>query len=258
MFRHYARYKNSSHKIAVLMLAAALAGCAGSQAPRQSLTQVESRTQPPKAQVSLMSLEQQRIQHVVSLLDQADQAMKTKRLTTPQGNNAYLYYSQVLQLMPSNEEAHQGLVSIVDRYLGWAQSAKQQGDLAKADTYLQRAAMVLPRDSRVLAAKKSLAAEPVNNDPADDQIIVSQPAVAVKPGYYELDLRQVQQKTPQLQSQLASIADEIYAQKARVQIQAPSDQLGRWLYLQLNNRHEGYRVRANLRIAKSASIRLLN
>lgn len=224
-----------------------LAGCGSQSYQPQNIETRESRPVNAAAEAQAADREQQRIMHLLQLLDQADQALAAKRLTTPLGDNAYLYYQQVLQLMPTNEEAHQGLATIVDRYLQWSDRALRNGNRDQAAAYVDRAAQVLPEEPRVAVMQKRIAKAPV-----------AKPVTADDPNFFPLDANQLSNRSAELQQQLVTIADRIYQLDARVQIQAPNDQSGRWLYLQLNNRHEEYRVRANLKIGRSASIKLLN
>lgn len=229
-----------------------LIGCSSNAPSNQPVEVVEALGPPQKLETSSQTIDHQRIMQVIQLLDYADAAVKAKRLTTPYGDNAWGYYRDVLALMPSNQEALDGLDNIVTRYLQWSRSAQRKGDLASAETYLNRARQVLPRDPRIKAAQQRLAAAP------PPQRLPVKIAVTGKDGVYVLDVGSVKKQSAQMKAQLAGIADEIYTQNARVQIFAPTDRMGRWIYQQLNNRHEDFRVRANLKIAKQAKVTLLN
>lgn len=230
-----------------------LIGCGGQTVSTQPVTVVDAST-PPRQQINLdNTIGHQQIIHVIQLLDRADAAMKAKRLTTPRGDNALGYYRGVLAIMPSSQEAHRGLESIVSRYLQWADSAQRKGDLASARVYLDRAQQVLPRDSRIEKARQQLAAQPLPPKP-----LPVRPTVMVEDGVYVLDVASVKKQSPQIQAQLANIADQIHRQNARVQILAPTDKMGRWIYQQLNNHSEDFRIRANLKISKQTQIKLLN
>lgn len=239
--------------VVAVVCCASLIGCGGQRSSTQPVSVVDVSA-PPRQQLSLdNTIGHQQIIHVIQLLERADAALKEKRLTTPRGDNALGYYRGVLAIMPTSEEAHRGLESIVSRYLQWAQRAQRKGDLASARVYLDRAQQVLPTDTRIDKARQQLAARPVPS-----KSLPEIPSAIAEDGVYILDVASVQQQSPQMQAQLASIADQIHRQNARVQILAPTDKMGRWIYQQLNNRSEDFRVRANLKISKQAKIQLLN
>jgi tetratricopeptide (TPR) repeat protein len=184
--------------------------------------------------------EKDRIIVILTLLDQADQAVKQKRLTRPRGDNAAAYYRQVLKLQPGFEEAEQGLENIVDRYLEWSDAAVQQGRLDRARDYLLQARQINQQDPRLDALAQRL-----------------RQASKRGSGYTRLDSKQVKLRSAALVQVLGRLADQVRVENARVIIEAPTDAQGRWIYQQLNRRHEDYRIRANMRIDPQAGIRLL-
>ncbi len=205
-----------------------------------------------------------RIQLVLTLLDEAEQAMTDKRLTTPGAYNALSFYSRVLKLQPENKEARQGLQRIVDRYIQWSDVALQQGRTGSARSYLQRAALVDP-DSPALAEarqrvevqsrlqKQQRAEKPRGGDRQP-------PKVAVRTGerFVALDQSGLKNRSTEVSRQLAALAELIRERDARVIIRAPSDRQGRWIYQQMNQRHEEYRIRANMQIESAAGVLLLD
>lgn len=184
--------------------------------------------------------ERQRILKVLELLDRADLAVVQKRLTDPKGDNAVEYYRQVLKLQPGFPEAEQALQSIVDRYVQWSDAALQQGRLGQAQDYLIKARQVAPQHPSVVAAVERLQGQAKQRD-----------------DYIRISAHQLKLKSSAVKSTLAQLADRIYAENARVIIEAQTDVQGRWIYQQLNDRHEEFRIRANLRIDRQPGIRLL-
>ena len=57
-------------------------------------------------------------------------------------------------------------------------------------------------------------------------------------------------------SQLGHIAEQARDRQAFFLITAPNDNVARWMYLQMRNAVEGYRLRGNIELANQASIRL--
>ena len=80
------------------------------------------------------------------------------RLTTPAGDNAFRRYQEVLAIEPDNEDAVRGLEVIVSRYVTLANTASSNGELDKAERYLDSAAGVLPEDKGVALARTMLRA----------------------------------------------------------------------------------------------------
>ncbi len=189
--------------------------------------------------------EAERILRVLELLDSADRALEEKRLAEPRGNSAVDFYQQVLLLQPGFEEAEQGLAAIVDRYVDWSDAAMRQGRLDQARRYLIRARLA---DS----ASPSIAAAATRLRKLAETVKVEDDA-----GYTRISPRELRVKSSDLKLVLGQLADQIRAEDARVIIEAPTDAQGRWIYQQLNDRHEEFRVRANLKLDPQPGIRLL-
>jgi len=92
------------------------------------------------------------------LLRAAVADVEALRLTTPPGNNALERYQHVLTMEPGNEEAARGLEAIVIRYVTLANTAMSNGELAKAQQYLDSAGAILPEDKGVALARNMLRA----------------------------------------------------------------------------------------------------
>ncbi len=232
--------------------------------PRSSVSRVS--TDAAALGSSISQAERERIAWILVLLERADLAVKNKRLAEPRGDNAAEYYRQVLTLQPGYEEALQGLDKIVDRYLQWSDSAMRQGQQAAALRYLALARQVNPSSAKVersAAGLKSLRASPLSLKPqhlSPGSVTPANvtPQSTSQARYVRLDARQLKAKSPDLIVALGTLADRIRLENARVTIEAPTDSQGRWIYQQLNNRHEEYRVRANFRLEAQPGVRLLD
>lgn len=86
---------------------------------------------------------------VYELIDKASRAMTLDRLTSPESDNAYLYYSQLLVLDAANPVALDGLKKITDRYLQMADQALKKNNLQRANEYLEKARIVSPNEPRL-------------------------------------------------------------------------------------------------------------
>lgn len=209
---------------------------AGSSAQEESSVNAVNAIRQPVSRA-----DRERIASILELLERADRALASQRLAEPRGDSAADYYQQVLRLQPGYEEALRGLDKIVDRYLQWRDAAQRQGREELALRYLALARRVDPDSVKV--KRTGSGGQPPNTAPAR---------------YTRLDRGQLKAKSPDLVAVLEALADRIRAENARVTIEAPTDSQGRWIYLQLNQRHEDYRIRANLRLEKQPGVRLLD
>ncbi len=94
---------------------------------------------------------------IKSHLAAAEKAMRAVRFTTPQRDNAFKYYQEVLAIDPDNADALSGLQRIVDRYVQFIAKARVEGRLDEARLYLQRAEHVLPDDPKLHRIRAELA-----------------------------------------------------------------------------------------------------
>lgn len=238
--------------VGVVLLA--LVGCSAS--PNREVTavsppeSVDTVAEPAGADASVVDAaaakpeisprERDRILRILELLDNADLAIRDKRLTDPRGNSAADFYRQVLVLQPGFEEAERGLKTIVDRYVDWSDAAMRQGRLDRARKYLAKARQLDDSHPAIHAAAERLRQQGQRGS-----------------GYTRISVRELRVKSSDLKQLLGRLADQIRLDDARVIIEAPTDVQGRWIYQQLNNRHQEFRIRANLRLDPQPGIRLL-
>jgi MSHA biogenesis protein MshN len=86
---------------------------------------------------------------IYQLIDQASRAMTLDRLTSPENDNAYFYYQELLKLDAQNPVAIAGVNKITDRYLQMAEKSIKKNDFTKAGFFLDKAGMVTPNDIRI-------------------------------------------------------------------------------------------------------------
>ena len=92
---------------------------------------------------------------IMGLLGQARIALGDDKLTTPEGASAYDKYKAVLKLEPNHPKAQEGIQRVASRYLQLARGELDRGNLAQADDYLAKAAMVSPSHPGLAAARAS-------------------------------------------------------------------------------------------------------
>jgi MSHA biogenesis protein MshN len=93
---------------------------------------------------------------IYQLIDQASRAMTLDRLTSPENDNAYFYYQELLKLDAQNPVATAGINRITDRYLQMAEKSIQKNDFIKAGFFLDKAGMVTPNDIRITDFRNQL------------------------------------------------------------------------------------------------------
>ncbi len=118
--------------------------------PLPGVTAPERPLAPPAPPAATSPSREQRI---ALLLEEAEQLLRQRKLTRPEGQSALARYRAVLALDPNNEEAKKGLARIARTYVEWADAAEQQGDLAKAERYYGRALKVYPEDFNLLVLR---------------------------------------------------------------------------------------------------------
>ena len=97
-----------------------------------------------------------RVQTIEQLLSKGQQSLDDFRLLTPEDNNAYSYYRAVLLLDPENEEAHEGIQGIVDRYIALVKKAAERHENARAKRYVTRGLSIQPANRELLALQDSI------------------------------------------------------------------------------------------------------
>lgn len=97
--------------------------------------------------------EQSDSQRIGEYLGKAEVALKALRLTTPEGDNAYYYYRQVLDIDPGNGAATEGMEALGDRYADLAEQARARFDYAKANNYIDTGLEIQPDNRRLKALK---------------------------------------------------------------------------------------------------------
>jgi len=91
------------------------------------------------------------------LARKARQCLYENKLTTPAGDSAFFYYTEIMEINPGNTLARAGYQSIADRYASLADQAYRKFDLAAAERYVSRGLRVMPDHARLLMLKADLA-----------------------------------------------------------------------------------------------------
>ena len=112
------------------------------EAPAAETSVAEPQAPSPEVQPETQLADQTAA--IEELLDRARQQIAAFALTTPEGDNAYETYQEVLALAPGHEGALQGFQDIAGKYVELAQSAERKGDPGLARRYYAKASGVAP------------------------------------------------------------------------------------------------------------------
>ena len=169
------------------------------------------------------------------IISQGKLALAEHRLLTPEGDNAYLYFQIALGREPGNYEAIQGLATIVDTYIEWAERAAAQGRMQEARRFIANASQVNPDDPAISEAKMRMRQPPsnvkVNTTPLNEDVYT------LPSNLFTLDERSIL-------AYLQPIIDRVEQTRGALEINWPSDKEGRLLYQIINSRTPNFRVRA--------------
>ena len=195
---------------------------------------------PLSEQAIVFPAQQSEIERVIAdVLFEGLQALEDDRLLTPLEDNAYSRFQRVLALDNENQIAKEGVEKILLRYVALSQQASRRGLFDNAEELLGRAKFI-DEDHPALAQALLLLKE---ERESGDLI-------------FNLDSNELLDRSEAMVSQLGHIAEQARDRQAFFLITAPNDNLARWMYLQMRNAVEGYRLRGNIELANQTSIRL--
>lgn len=236
------------HLIVLVCLSLALVGCELSQPQRVSdpVAGSEPVSAVTEAAAELAAAEAEREdaerhrRYIADILYDGMRALRTDRLMTPPEDSAYHYFSRVLAFEPDNTIAHDGMRDIALRYLQLADTASRQGQFDNAESFLRRAESVDDELPAIAIARQTLAT-----------------ARAQTHSVHTLNNRELAGRQPSVAQQLEGIARLVAENNTFVLITAPNDELGRWIYAQLQASMTDARLRADIEIGEQASVRLV-
>lgn len=185
-----------------------------------------------------VALREQRV--IADTLYEGIKALNANRLLTPPETSAYRYFSQVLAVDPSNAVAKQGIQDIAAKYLQLAEQAGRQGQFDSAKTFLSRAEQVDSFHPGLAPAKALLDAEINSTD-----LVM------------RISAGELARQSATLVGQLEEIAIKARDSGAFVLITAPNDTQGRWIYAQMQAAVQGHRLRGNIELGETPTIRLV-
>lgn len=105
---------------------------------------------------SQKSEKEQQADDIASLLASGANALKEVKLTTPEDDSAYFYYSQVLAIAPDNPTAQAGILEIAKRYANLVSRDLERGEIERAKKYLEIGLKLDPVNEQLLEFKYEL------------------------------------------------------------------------------------------------------
>lgn len=228
------------------LLLGLLSACSASTpAPQAVLPVVEQRTVEPVAQQPRVVTTQEIISR---LLVQAERALASGRLTLPLHDNALDRYNGVLALDPDNEQARSGIQLVGQGYLALSRDAMAHSKLSLARDYLRSAKEILGDNPLVTQLQRQIASSSKPKTIAP---------VAADDNTFQLAAAALSQRNDVVKQQLAKIAQRVQASGELVLIVARSDAEGRWIYRQMREAVNGYRLRGDIKIGSQPAVTLL-
>ena len=74
-------------------------------------------------------------------------------MTYPEKDNAYYYFSRLLELQPDNRTAYEGILSIAERYAILAERSLVNNESDKTQTYIEIGLQINPKNEALLSLK---------------------------------------------------------------------------------------------------------
>lgn len=185
------------------------------------------------------------------VLNKADQALRSKRLTRPAHNNAFDRYSAILMVDPQNARAKAGLLAVRDAYIVMADNELASGSLHHAQDFLVVLKERYPHDAKVKQLARRIAQHKAVSHTND--VPVQDPTQK----RFVLDGGSLKRRDAKTLALLQSIAARIEDTQESVLITARNDAEGRWIYRTLNAATPTFRVRGDIRLGSKPSVALL-
>ena len=242
-------------RVANLAVVFAFLTACGSQQVKPSEQPVAATAQISKPVASAAKAKSAKERVIDELLASAQQAFRDDKLTTPSHDNSYDQFQSVLALDPENSSARAGVQAILISYAEWARNAIASGDYAGAQGYLNQAQLYFPANPLLMELQQTIA-KAKQQRKQQEQVVLAQEPPAERTEF-SLPGLALSKKSPAVASYLARIAARVKESGESVMIYARSDAEGRWIYQQMNNATQGYRVRGDIRVASAPKIVLL-
>ena len=173
-------------------------------------------------------------------MDAAKRALAKDRLTTPDDDNAFDYYSKALAMTPDSTEVAEGFERIVERYFVLAARAIDRERWESARAMVDLAALVDSTHPGIEPMRRQI------------HLLANARRLVL-----ELDTWAVRERRREVAAKLARFGQDARRPGARVTIRAGSDADGRWIYEQLSNASGERRILGGIEIGRPPKVTVL-
>lgn len=226
---------------------AALSGC------KDGLTRPDRQAPPVTATPRAEQAPGRRVM-LAQLLEQADRALASGRLTRPEFDNAYDKFRAVQLLDPDSVEARTGLDAVLLTLVALARDELARGRLGGAQAHYNAALARFPGE----ALTGELARELASAERAQAQAQArSQQRLTQDPNVVLIGEDHLRLETEEVKAWYQDLATRIQQADASILIFARSDAEGRKIYRLIKSGTAGYLLRGDIRIDSTPRVQLL-
>ncbi len=225
-------------KTSVMLVALGLVGLCGCVA----LPPPSAKPVAPAPTQTLEGEAERKQKLIKKLLVQAEYALVQDQLTVPAEDNAVDRFRAVLLMDTDNAQAISGLQQVVVRYVELAREALAHSQPDLAATYAARASQIQSDNGLLQELDVDIARS------------LARAAATTSNSSYSLSVTALNQRDASAIPVLEQLALRVKDSGERLLITARDDAEGRWLYQQLRQAAEGYRIRGDIRLGAQPSI----
>ena len=180
----------------------------------------------------ILSDNNQEIEYLESL---AIQAIKDRRLTTPEKNSAFLFYKKILALDPNHRGSIEGISNLSEIYLSWAIRSIESLNFVRARQHIEKAELLDPKNLNIISVTKML-------DKRSRQ----------KTRLFSFAAENIANRAVP-QKEFEAIGKFLSGPESYIIIESPTDSDGRWLYQKINE-ITLERIKASFRSGRHSSV----
>ena len=122
----------------------------------QPANQEISVKQIARADTSQFQAKNKLKQKVAALLKRSEQQFAKQQLMTPEKDNAWASYKEILELVPGHPKALAGITKIKETYVLWARQEIQRENYQQAAYHYRKALEAVPDDQDILQALRNI------------------------------------------------------------------------------------------------------
>lgn len=124
------------------------------ETPTTPVDNTEQNVEPvEEAQAAIKTPSDQVIQALSWL---GKQSLDEYKLTYPPKDNAYYYFSRLLEIQPDNRSAYEGILAIAERYVILAERSLANNETEKTKTYIEIGLQIDPRNEALISLQALL------------------------------------------------------------------------------------------------------